>query len=192
MTKTTATYSGRLTLPPAGQPDTRHADSCRVRARRDAGVQRGTCTCKPWRGHVDRIDFPDDGWPQTSAARRSMRPLPVTQRRISRARTNTRDAAQTFARTPRAEDRETPAVRTAAGANSRRSWTNTAPGSNPRPTVGPGHDRACERKRDLMVRSVQPKRTGQRGRSCRPTSSPAPVDARTSPRTTSRPCGHRL
>ena len=81
-----------------------------------------------------------------------------------RARTHTRDAAQTLVRTPRTKHGETPTVRTATGALAE-ELDEHRPGLEREPTVGPGDDRTCERKRDLMVPSVQPKRTGQRSRS---------------------------
>lgn len=137
-----------------------------VRARREAGVQRSTRTCEPWRGHVDRIDSQTmDGRKRTQHA--SGATLAGDPEKYFRARTNTRDAAQMLIRTPRTEHGETPTVRTATGELAE-ELDEHRPGLEPEPAVGPRDDRTCERKRDLMAQSVQPEGTGQRGRPCRP------------------------
>ena len=76
-----------------------------------------------------------------------------------RARTNTRDAAQMLIRPPRTEHSETPTVRTATGELAE-ELDEHRPGLEPEPAVRPRDGRTCERQRDLMVPSVQPKGTG--------------------------------
>ena len=138
----------------------------RVRAWREAGIQRDTDTGKPGRGDVDRIN--------SQAADCLERPqhapgatLAGHAQQYLRPWSDPQDAGQTLARTTRAEHDETPTIR-AATRSLAEDLDEHRPGPEPQPTVRPFDGRTGEWERDLQARRGMPKRTGQRRDSRRP------------------------